>query len=153
MAIAGLSHERHRHRERGAAGIYVCWLALTLSLFITACSTPQQPSSSPTNSRTVSEKTAPAPPKTQRSPALIRLIESAERALSEGECQQAIDIAERGQRIDRYAPELYLILAHGYRCLGQHQQAASFARLGLRYADLGSATHAQLQALLEGVEP
>ena len=131
----------------------VPWRILVLSLLLSACTATQQPTATMPSSQTTNTEVVPAVQGRQRSQALVRIIESGAQALRAGECQQAINIAERGQRIDRYAPELYLTLAQGYQCLGQQEQSASFARLGLRYAEEGSAAQSQLKALVEGAEP
>ncbi len=52
--------------------------------------------------------------------------------------QAAIAIAERGLRIDRRAPELYLLLAQSYIQLANTQLAQQFVQQGIRYAQVGS---------------
>jgi tetratricopeptide (TPR) repeat protein len=52
--------------------------------------------------------------------------------------QAAIAIAERGLRIDRRAPELYLVLAQSYVQLANTQLAQQFVQQGMRYAQAGS---------------
>ncbi|MES2673112.1 MAG: tetratricopeptide repeat protein [Pseudomonadota bacterium] len=52
--------------------------------------------------------------------------------------QAAIAIAERGLRIDRRAPELYLVLAQSYVQLANTQLAQQFVQQGIRYAQAGS---------------
>lgn len=50
----------------------------------------------------------------------------------------AIEQAERGLRVNRRQPELYLILAQSYWQLGKQSLASQFARQGLRYLGRGS---------------
>ncbi len=57
----------------------------------------------------------------------------------------AIAAAERGLRIDRRAPELYLVIAQSYVQLGQNAQAEQFVQQGLRYAQPGSPVSESLQ--------
>ncbi len=52
--------------------------------------------------------------------------------------QAAIAIAERGLRIDRRAPELYLLLAQSYFQLANTPLALQFVQQGIRYAQAGS---------------
>ena len=52
--------------------------------------------------------------------------------------QAAIATAERGLRIDRRAPELYLVLAQSYVQLANTQLAQQFVQQGIRYAQAGS---------------
>ena len=84
---------------------------------------------------------------TSRSEALTQLIAQARQAYEADDHQHALDLAERGLRIDRYAPELYLILAQGYYGLGLREQSVSFARLGLRYVGSRLDIKPELQAL------
>lgn len=70
--------------------------------------------------------------------ALGSLISQAQNQFSDGDYQAAIATAERGLRIDRRTPELYLVLAKSYLQLGQGEQAAQFANQGLRYSTSGS---------------
>ncbi len=52
--------------------------------------------------------------------------------------QAAIATAERGLRIDRRAPELYLVLAQSYMQLANTPLAQQFVQQGIRYAQAGS---------------
>lgn len=52
--------------------------------------------------------------------------------------QGAVATAERGLRIDRRAPELYLILAQSYVQLANIQLAQQFVQQGIRYAQMGT---------------
>ncbi|BFM10263.1 hypothetical protein R50072_04160 [Simiduia litorea] len=98
---------------------------------------------------TESESASPAAESPKRSEALSRLIARASEAYQTGDYQTVVDVAERGLRMDRYAPELYLLLAQGYYGLGLSEQAVSFARLGLRYISARPDLKPALQALVE----
>jgi hypothetical protein len=65
------------------------------------------------------------------------LISEGRRALSNKKPMLAIEQAERGIRVDRTEPELYLLLAQAYQYLGDGLKAANFARQGLRYVSSG----------------
>ncbi len=52
--------------------------------------------------------------------------------------QGAIAIAERALRIDRRAPDVYLILAQSYMQLANTQLALQFVQQGIRYAQAGT---------------
>ena len=52
--------------------------------------------------------------------------------------QAAVATAERGLRIDRRAPELYLVLAQSYVQLANVQLAQQFVQQGIRYAQAGT---------------
>lgn len=71
-------------------------------------------------------------------PALGSLVSQAQTQFGQGNYQSAIATAERGLRIERRSPELYLVLAKSYLKLGQADQAAQFANQGLRYSLGGS---------------
>lgn len=61
------------------------------------------------------------------------LINDARRYLSQGLWWSAVDVAERGVRIEPREPELYGILVQAYTALGETGQAQQFARQGLRF--------------------
>lgn len=84
---------------------------------------------------------ASAAPATNRavSGALGSLVSQAQAAYQAGNYQTAISTAERGLRIDRRAPALYLVMAQSYLALNQAAQAAQFANQGLRFSQSGSA--------------
>lgn len=67
--------------------------------------------------------------------AVVQMAETGSAALERGDYEAAIAAAERGLRIDRRMPELYLILAHSYRALGNPARARQFAQQGLRYVE------------------
>jgi tetratricopeptide (TPR) repeat protein len=52
--------------------------------------------------------------------------------------QGAIAIAERALRIDRRAPDVYLILAQSYMQLANPQAALQFVQQGIRFAQAGT---------------
>lgn len=52
--------------------------------------------------------------------------------------QGAIAIAERALRIDRRAPDVYLILAQSYMQLANTQAALQFVQQGIRFAQAGT---------------
>jgi Flp pilus assembly protein TadD len=61
--------------------------------------------------------------------------------------EQAINLAERGLRINRKEPRLYLALSKACKGGGNRQQSVYFARQGLRYAKRGSDVYRSLTAL------
>lgn len=63
--------------------------------------------------------------------------------------QGAIATAERGLRIDRRSPDLYLVLAQSYVQLAMPQRAEQFAQQGLRYSQAGSQVAEALQRVRE----
>lgn len=71
-------------------------------------------------------------------PAAISLAKQARGQYQAQDYQAAIATAERGLRIERRAPDLYLVLAQSYLQLGEAQKAAMFAQQGLRFAPQGS---------------
>jgi predicted Zn-dependent protease len=71
-------------------------------------------------------------------PAAISLAKQARGQYQAQDYQGAIATAERGLRIERRAPDLYLVLAQSYLQLDQPQKAAMFAQQGLRFAPQGS---------------
>ncbi|MDQ2077647.1 tetratricopeptide repeat protein [Marinimicrobium sp. ABcell2] len=83
----------------------------------------------------------------ERNPAVDGLIEQAGLAYQAGDYQGAIASAERGLRIDRREPALYLLLAQSYLELARPRQADEFARQGLRYSAPGSVLFDALEAV------
>ncbi|MFO1367502.1 MAG: tetratricopeptide repeat protein [Marinagarivorans sp.] len=110
----------------------------------------ERPYSSPDDSAASARRAPPATynrprpvgaaPATNRavSGALSSLVSQAQAAYQAGNYQSAISTAERGLRIDRRAPALYLVMAQSYLALNQTAQAAQFANQGLRYSQSGS---------------
>ncbi|HMW70483.1 MAG TPA: tetratricopeptide repeat protein, partial [Cellvibrionaceae bacterium] len=74
----------------------------------------------------------------------------AQAAYQAGNYQTAISTAERGLRIDRRAPALYLVMAQSYLALNQPTQAAQFANQGLRFSQSGSAEARALEKVRNG---
>jgi len=72
-------------------------------------------------------------------PAVNSLINQARAQYNAGNYPSAIATAERGLRIDRRTPELYLVLAQSYLQQSNTQQAKQFVQQGLRFAQSGSA--------------
>jgi Tfp pilus assembly protein PilF len=94
----------------------------------------------------------PAIPQEQPVRAVDRLLQESRDQLAVRDWQAAIASAERGLRIDRRQAELYLLLAEGYRGLGNYDRSVQFARQGLRHADQGSAIASALQGLIATLE-
>ncbi len=67
-----------------------------------------------------------------------QFLQAASSAQAQQDWHEAIEQAERGLRVNRRQPELYLILAQSYWQLGKQSLASQFARQGLRYLERGS---------------
>gem|GEM_PF-1524735 len=68
--------------------------------------------------------------------------------------QQAVQLAERGLRIDRYNAHWHLLLAKCYTHLGDDERAQEFVSQGLAYAPSGKTSLRKgLQALMLGSKP
>lgn len=84
----------------------------------------------------------PSAPKVQVPPptsnAVVSLITQARAQYQAKNYQATIAIAERGLRIDRRAPELYLLLAQSYLQLANTPLAKQFVQQGIRYAQTGT---------------
>lgn len=104
---------------------------------------PEYPDEDPTITEPQEEVTPPAIPPANS--AVMSLINQSRAQYNARNYQGAIATAERGLRIDRRAPELYLLLAQSYVQLAMPQQAEQFARQGLRYSQAGSAVAEGLQ--------
>ncbi len=70
--------------------------------------------------------------------AVQNMIDESTKLLDRGEWESAIAMAERGMRIDRRVPELYLVIAKGYAGLQDSARARQFAQQGLLYIDTNS---------------
>lgn len=68
--------------------------------------------------------------------------------LEGGEWRAALSSAERAQRLNRFEPEAYLLIATAHYRLAQWQLAANIAGQGRSYAASGSELAARLDALL-----
>jgi hypothetical protein len=78
----------------------------------------------------------PAPP--AMGTAVASLVAQASSQYQAKNYPAAIATAERGLRIDRRAPELYLLLAKSYLQLSNIPLAQQFVQQGIRYAQSGS---------------
>ncbi|MGD8175613.1 tetratricopeptide repeat protein [Marinimicrobium sp. ARAG 43.8] len=90
---------------------------------------------------------AEAPEVDTTAAAVVSLIDQARLAFEQGDFQGAIASAERGLRIDRREPELYLVLAQSYMTLAQPEQARQFARQGLRFSPPDSHLYQALETV------
>lgn len=117
---------------------------LALLLLIAGCAGPLVQDAEP-------EPEAPEPRADQPSDAeaVAGLSHQAREHYQAGNYSAAIAAAERGLRINRRTPELYLVLAQSYFQMAQHQQADQFAQQGLRYSEPGSVLTEALQAMRE----
>lgn len=95
--------------------------------------------------------TPPGGPAQAGSAAVYR--QSAEQALNAGDYRRAVSLAERGLRMNRYAGDLYLLLAQAYQALDNREQSLNFARLGLRYAGEDETLRTALQVLVDAGAP
>jgi hypothetical protein len=91
----------------------------------------------------------PVSPKIIRpsSPLQQKILQSAQQKLAANDSEGAIVLAEKGLRIDRKDPQLYIVLARAYEQLGDKLQASYFARQGLRYVRKGSEEYQVLKRL------
>jgi len=80
-------------------------------------------------------------------PVVEKLISQSNRELINKQYEQAINFAERGLRIDRKEPRLYLVLSKAYKRDGNRQQSIYFAKQGLRYAEKNNSDYQELSAL------
>jgi len=123
---------------------------LVLALLVHGCATQPPGATPPVEDRAPPEVAAPSPRPSM--PVIDRLLADAQSQYQSGQVEQAIATAERGLRIDRRVPELYLVLARGYRRLNNPDQARQFAEQGLRYvADRSDPTAEELRFLLSRV--
>lgn len=86
-------------------------------------------------------------------PAVSSLINQSRAQYNARNYPAAIASAERGLRIDRRTPELYLVLAQSYLQQSNAGQAKQFAQQGLRFAQPGSSVAESLnrvQEILQG---
>ncbi|BFM05731.1 tetratricopeptide repeat protein [Halioxenophilus aromaticivorans] len=97
-------------------------------------SQPMEPSPPPRVPQTGDPASAPS----TAVPIEQQFIIAANQAQAQQDWSTAIEQAERGLRVNRRQPELYLILAQSYWQLGESAQASQFARQGLRYLGPGS---------------
>lgn len=85
--------------------------------------------------------------------AVERLITEAEQHIADNNWQGAIATAERGLRVDRREPSLYLLLAKSYYALNDNHRAQQFAQQGLRFVTEPTSTiGSELRGILELIE-
>ncbi len=80
-------------------------------------------------------------------PIIDKLVSQADRQVVAADYKKAINTAERGLRINRKEPRLYLALAKAYRGLQNPRQSSYFAKQGLRYAKKGDNVFRQLKSM------
>ncbi len=120
--------------------IQMCFVIITCAI-AAGCATTGSNSSAPIipgqqQGQVTGSKAPPSPPQApvnSASRVIDDLLAKGKKALSSKQPMLAIEQAERGIRIDRTEPELYLLLARAYDALGEVTKAANFARQGLRY--------------------
>jgi tetratricopeptide (TPR) repeat protein len=83
-------------------------------------------------------------------PIIERLVEQADQQYRANNYKKAINIAEKGLRIDRKEPRFYLTLTKSYKRLNNNKQAVFFARQGLRYAQKSSPIFLELKRMSAG---
>lgn len=84
----------------------------------------------------------------RNSSVVMALEAQARQHIVERDWHRAIAAAEHGLRINRRYAAFYQILAEGYRALENYQQAAQFARQGLRFCGNSCA---EIEALLDTI--
>ncbi len=131
--------------------LILLWFVL---LLLSACAGPlvQSPAESDQREREpqVTEDNSASPPE-RGARAVSSLIQTARNAYQTGDYSSAIVSSERGLRIDRREPELYLILAQSYLALARPAQAEQFARQGMRHSGSDTWVSQALEALLSGL--
>ncbi len=80
-------------------------------------------------------------------PLIERLVVQANQQIANRNYDQAINLSERGLRINRKESRLYLTLAKAYSGLSNKQQSVYFAKQGLRYASKDGDVFTQLKRL------
>lgn len=85
--------------------------------------------------------------------AVDSLLEAAWGHYRQDDFDRAIAVAERAQRLDPRAAEVYLVLASAYLGQGKDQLAGQFARRGISYSAAGSALRRRLQAVMAQLSP
>lgn len=83
--------------------------------------------------------------------AVVSLASQARAQYAAKNYQGAVATAERGLRIDRRAPELYLILAQSYVQLANTQLAQQFVQQGIRYSQAGTEIAQSLLSLRDSL--
>ncbi|MEO0443828.1 MAG: hypothetical protein AAFZ92_08840 [Pseudomonadota bacterium] len=80
-------------------------------------------------------------------PLLESIIQQANEVLALGDTNKSIALAEKGLRIDRKQPRLYLVLAKAYLEKNNQQQSRFFAQQGLRYRSVDKMIESELRQL------
>lgn len=125
------------------------WLILALLVGFSGCATQTAPDKEPEPSVSLPQPTVSTAP----IHALSRMLQEARAQVEDRNWQAAIASAERGLRIDRREPELYLLLAKSYRGLAELDRARQFAHQGLRYiSDSTRLIAIDLNSLLVGLD-
>lgn len=135
----------------------------TLLIILTACTSTSGPvvirESSPpifdqkqsdsTGSETAAVAVQPVTPDKpiNRMPVIEKLLTQSNAEIENKNYDKAIGLAERGLRINRKEPRLYLALSKAYRGEGNRQQSVYFAKQGLRYSEKGSEVSQVLKQL------
>lgn len=106
-------------------------------LVLSACATRPIEVDLPPATDIPREEAEAAPPQPPQGAdlAVNQLLTDARRHLVAQNWEAASASAERGLRIDRREPELYLVLARAYLGLADPHRALEFVRQGLRYAN------------------
>lgn len=107
------------------------WLFLIVLTALGGCATRTVQNSGP--EEPVISRPQPSTPAAPPVQALSQMLQDSRAQVDARNWQGAIVSAERGLRIDRREPELYLLLAKSYWALAELDRARQFARQGLRY--------------------
>lgn len=100
------------------------------------------------NEATVAIAQPVVPEKQQSSiPLIERLAVQSNQALNDKEYNNAINLAERGLRINRKESRFYLVLSKAYRWLENQKQSVYFAKQGLRYTQKQHSIYSELKRL------
>ncbi len=139
----------------GKRGLAAATAAL---LLLAGCSSvgpraPIEEISTPPVSAQPPESTAPSSqqPPSGVSAAVAELLSSGWQQLDGGEWRAALSSAERAQRLDRFNPEIYLLIATAHYRAAALPLANNIARQGRSYAAAGSAIANRLEALLAAI--
>lgn len=107
------------------------WLLLAILVSLGGCAIQTVQDSEP--EAPAESRSRPSTPESPPVQALSQMLQDSRAQLDARNWQAAIVSAERGLRINRREPELYLLLAKSYWGLADMDRARQFARQGLRY--------------------